>query len=64
MSLDVILREGETQESLLKRFTRAIEMSGVLREAKSKRFFISRGDAARIKSKKAARRRRRQDRQE
>jgi len=64
MSLDVVLREGETQESLLKRFTKSIELSGVLREAKAKRFFVSRGDAARIKAKKAARRRRRQDRQE
>jgi len=60
MSLEVYLRDGETQESLLKRFQRTIEMSGVLREAKAKRYFISRGDAARIKEKKAARRRRRQ----
>jgi small subunit ribosomal protein S21 len=64
MSLNILLREGETQESLLKRFTKAIELSGVLHEAKAKRFFISRGDAARIKAKKAARRRRRQDRQD
>ncbi len=59
--MDVVLREGETQESLLKRFTKSVEMSGVLREAKAKRFFVSRGDAARIKAKKAARRRRRQE---
>jgi ribosomal protein S21 len=58
--LDVHLHDGETQESLLKRFQQAIQFSGVLREAKAKRFFVSRGDAARIKAKAAARRRRRQ----
>jgi len=60
MPLEVYLRDGETQESLLKRFQKSIELSGILREVKSKRFFTSRGDAARIKAKKAARRRRRQ----
>jgi ribosomal protein S21 len=60
MALDVYLREGESQEALLKRFLKTIQMSGILREAKAKRFFVSRGDAARIKAKKAAQRRRRQ----
>lgn len=60
MPLEVYLREGETQDSLLRRFQRMIEMSGVLREAKSHRHFISKGDAARIKAKNSARRRRRQ----
>ena len=59
MSLDVYLRDGETQEGLLKRFLKTVQMSGILREAKAKRFFVSRGDAARIKAKKAARRRQR-----
>jgi ribosomal protein S21 len=59
MSLDVYVRDGETQEALLKRFLRTVQMSGVLREAKAKRYFVSRGDAARIKAKKAARRRQR-----
>jgi len=60
MSLGVYLRDGETQEALLQRFQRAIQTSGILREAKAKRFFVSRGDAARIKAKKASRRRQRQ----
>jgi ribosomal protein S21 len=60
MPVEVYLRDGETQESLLKRFQKSIELSGILREVKSKRFFTSRGDAARIKAKRAARRRRRQ----
>jgi ribosomal protein S21 len=59
LPLEVYLRDGETQESLLKRFEKAIQLSGILREAKAKRFFISRGDAARIKARKAARRRQR-----
>jgi ribosomal protein S21 len=60
LSLQVRLRDGETQEALLQRFQRAVQVSGILREAKAKRYFISRGDAARIKARKAARRRRRQ----
>ena len=60
MSLEVYLREGETQDSLLKRFQRTIQMSGVLREAKASNHFVSKGDAARIKAKNSARRRRRQ----
>ncbi len=55
----VSLREGETQESLLKRFNRAVQQDGILRDAKRKRFFISKGDAARDKQRRAARRRRR-----
>ncbi len=61
MPLEVHLRDGETQESLLQRFQRTIQMSGVLREAKSHRYFVSKGDAARIKAKASARKRRRQD---
>ena len=61
MPLDVHLRDGETQEALVKRFQRTIEMSGILREVKAKRFFVSRGVAARIKAKKAARKRQKQN---
>ena len=60
MSLEVHLREGETQDSLLKRFQRSVQMSGVLREAKAHNHFVSKGDAARIKARNAARRRRRE----
>ncbi len=58
MSLEVKLRDGETQESLLQRFEKAVRFSGVLQELKRKSYFVSRGDAARIKAQKAARRRR------
>ncbi len=60
MSLEVYLREGETQDSLLKRFQRTVQMSGILREAKAHYHFLSKGDAARIKAKNSARRRRRE----
>jgi len=58
MSLQVSIREGETQDSLLRRFQRMLQMAGVLREAKAHRRFISKRDAARLKAKKSARRRR------
>ena len=58
MTLDVSIREGETQESLLKRFQRVVQMDGVLREAKAHRHFLSKRDVARLKAKKSARRRR------
>ncbi|MDD4859634.1 MAG: 30S ribosomal protein S21 [Dehalococcoidales bacterium] len=59
MSLDVSVRDGESQDSLLKRFQRAVQMEGILREAKTHEHFVSKGDAARMKAKKNARRRRR-----
>jgi ribosomal protein S21 len=60
MSLEVSLREDETQESLLHRFQRMVQMSGILREIKSNRHYVPKGEAARIKAKKNAQRRRRQ----
>ncbi|MFC2050754.1 30S ribosomal protein S21 [Chloroflexota bacterium] len=60
MSLKVTIREGETPDSLLRRFQRMVQMSGILREAKAHSRFISKRDAARIKAKNSARRRRRQ----
>jgi ribosomal protein S21 len=58
MSLEVSLRVGETQESLLKRFQREVQVEGILREFKASRYFVSKRDAARIKARKNARRRR------
>ncbi|HUV43478.1 MAG TPA: 30S ribosomal protein S21 [Dehalococcoidales bacterium] len=55
MALEVSIREGESQDSLLKRFQRMVQMDGVLREAKSHRYFLSKRDAARLKAKKNAR---------
>ena len=60
MALIVNIREGETQDSLLRRFQRMVQMSGIMREAKAHRRFVSKRDAARIKVKNSARRRRKQ----
>jgi len=57
---EVSIRDGESQESLLRRFQRMVQMSGVLREAKAHSRFVSKRDAALIKAKNSARRKRRQ----
>ncbi len=59
---DVYIRDGESQEALLKRFQRTVQMSGILREVKASRYFMSKGETARLKAKKAARRIRRKSR--
>ena len=58
MSLEVSIREGETQDALLRRFQRVVQMDGILREAKAHRYFLSKREAARLKAKKSARRKR------
>jgi len=57
MSLEVSIREGESQDSLLRRFQRMVQTSGILREAKAHRHFLSKGETARLKAQKNARRR-------
>lgn len=60
----VSLRDGESQEGLLKRFQRSIQNSGLLREVKAKRFFVSPGEKGRIAARKSAARYRRKARKE
>jgi len=60
MSLAVSLRNGESQESLLLRFQKVVQISGILREFKTHRYFVSKGEVERIKAKNSARKRRRQ----
>ncbi|MFC1984978.1 30S ribosomal protein S21 [Chloroflexota bacterium] len=60
MSLEVSIRENESQDSLLRRFQKMVQMSGVLREVKIRRHFMSKGEKARLKAQQSARRRRRQ----
>ncbi|MFC1897106.1 30S ribosomal protein S21 [Chloroflexota bacterium] len=62
MSLQVLIHEGESQDSLLRRFQKMVQTSGILREAKSHRHFLSKGETARLKAQKSARRRRRANR--
>jgi ribosomal protein S21 len=59
---EVNLRAGESQESLLKRFQKMIQFSGVLKEAKARRRFMSKRDAYLVKAKNNARRKRKQNR--
>jgi ribosomal protein S21 len=59
MSLEVSIREGESQESLLRRFQKMVQASGVLREVKVHRNFLSKGEKERLKAQQSARRRRR-----
>jgi ribosomal protein S21 len=58
MALQVSLFEGESQDSLVKRFQKIIQMEGILREARAGETFLSKRDAANLKSRRAARRRR------
>jgi len=59
LSLEVSIHEGESQESILRRFQKMVQMSGILREMKANRHFIPKSEAARIKAKKNAQRKRR-----
>lgn len=54
--MQVNLREGESQESLLSRFQKSVQSSGILREFRAHRHFISKSEQARIDARKAARR--------
>ncbi|MBI3159215.1 MAG: 30S ribosomal protein S21 [Chloroflexi bacterium] len=55
----VQLREGETQQNLMRRFRNLVMRSGVLGEVRRKRWFIPRGEQRRIEKKKSIRRLRR-----
>lgn len=59
MPNQVTLREGESQESLLRRFQKSIQLSGILKEAKSHTRFKTKRDAYLLKAKNNARRKRR-----
>jgi ribosomal protein S21 len=60
LSLEVSIHEGESQESLLRRFQKMVQTSGILREAKANRHFVPKSEAARLKAKNNAKRKRRQ----
>ena len=58
MALDVTLYDGESQDSLIRRFQKVIQMDGILREARASQTFLSKRDAYILKSKRAAKRKR------
>lgn len=60
--LKVDLRDGESGDQLLNRFTKMVQKEGVLSEVKARRHFISTGERERIAQRKAEARRRRKER--
>ena len=52
----VKLRNGESQDQLLKRFRKKVVKSGVLSTVRRKRWFVSKSEQRRMEKKKAARR--------
>lgn len=55
----VSLKQGESQEALLKRFRKEVAKSGVLSTVRRKRWHVSKSELRRIQQKKADRRIRR-----
>lgn len=54
--MQVVLREGENFESLLRRFKSAVEHNGIIKDYKRHQAFMSRAERARAKAKRAERR--------
>ena len=52
----VILREGESQDKLLRRFRKKIIRSGLMSEVRKRRWFVSKNEQRRMDDKKAIRR--------
>ncbi len=55
ISISVELRPGESQESLLKRFRKAVAEARILPIVRQKRWFTSKSEIKRIKRQKAIR---------
>lgn len=53
---NVVLKDGESPDNLLRRFRTKVQRSGILRDAKKKRHFISKSEKRRIAKRKAIRR--------
>jgi small subunit ribosomal protein S21 len=52
----VKLRDGESQDKLLRRFRKAVIRSGVFSEVRKRRWFVSKSEQRRMEKKKAIRR--------
>jgi small subunit ribosomal protein S21 len=59
----VTLRDGESQEALLKRFRKSVMQDRILSEVRRKRWYISPSEKRRIQKQRAIRRARRKQRQ-
>jgi small subunit ribosomal protein S21 len=60
----VTLREGESQDALLKRFRKTVMQERILSEVRRKRWYISPSEKRRIQRQRAIRRARRRQRQQ
>jgi ribosomal protein S21 len=58
MALEVSLHDGESQESLIRRFQKSVQMEGVLREFKASQTFLNKRELYIAKSRRAAKRNR------
>ncbi len=54
--MTVEIRPGESFESLLQRFGRAVNSGGILKEHRRRRWFVSKGEQRRMAEKKGIRR--------
>ena len=52
----VVIREGESQQQLLRRFRKKVIRSGVMSEVRKRRWFVSKNEQRRMDDKKAIRR--------
>jgi len=52
----VKLRDGESQQQLLRRFRKKVTRSGILSEVRKRRWFVSKNEQRRMDVKKAIRR--------
>ncbi|MBN2044612.1 MAG: ribosomal protein S21/MRP21 [Anaerolineales bacterium] len=55
----VVLRKGESQQKLFRRFRKSVASSGILGEVRKRRWFISKNEERRLAKKKAIRRQKR-----
>ena len=60
----VVLREGESQQQLLRRFRNKTIRSGLMSEVRKRRWFVSRSEQRRMDEKKAIRRIRKRERKQ
>jgi small subunit ribosomal protein S21 len=60
----VSLREGESFDSLLRRFNKEVMNGGILKDVRKRRWFVSKGEQRRVEERKGRRRARIRQRQE
>ena len=52
----VVQREGESFESLMRRFRKKVNRDGIKTELKKRRYFVTKGEAGRIAKRKGIQR--------